>query len=232
MDVRSQEIPRRYTRFQELNAFEWLELQRRLFPVAIPDRASWEEPDAIVDVLNQVGKPNLNHMLFPFEGGMDLIGAEASDREPGCIELLTDGAAYLVKTVRLIFDSFRTAPQWSYFWLETRQLEPTGIGSTGRNSYTEELMTVGDEYVSLSWVPDSSEPDDDSETDYSEAESLAEETRRMARCLRPGNFLIVQKTSPYNRDDKTYDARHNKMRSDEFRTYIDGRRKATRVRYQ
>ncbi|MCU1336360.1 MAG: hypothetical protein JWO19_1941 [Bryobacterales bacterium] len=230
MDVQSQEIPLPYTRFQALNAFEWLELQRRLFPVAIPNRATWEELDAIADVLNKVGKPNLNHMLLPFGGGMDLIGAEASDREPGCIELLTDGTLYLVKPVRLIFDSFRSDPQWSYFWLETRQLEPTGIGSIGRNSYTEELMTVGDEYVSSSWTPDSPEPDDDSETDSSEAESLPEEPRRIARCLRPGNFLIVQKTCPYNRDGKTYDARHNKVSLDEFRVYLDGRRKAARVR--
>src|SRR5689334_24301328 len=151
MDIRSHEILLPYTRFQALNAFDWLELQRGLFPVAVPDRATWEGVEAIADVLNKVGKPNLNHMLLPFGGGMDLIGAEASDRELGCVKLLTDGTLYLVKPVRLIFDSFRADPQWSYFWLETRQLEPTGIGRVGRNSYTEELLTVGDEYLSSSW---------------------------------------------------------------------------------
>jgi len=223
MDVQSQEIPLPYTRFQALNAFEWLELQRRLFPVAIPNRATWEELGAITDVLNKVGKPNLNHMLFPFGGGMDLIGAEASDREPGCIELLTDGSVYLVKPVRLIFDSFRTEPQWSYFWLETRQLGSSGIyPDLAPNSYKEELIDVGDEYVPWScW-----------EADSFEGEPLPEDARKMARCLRPGNFLIVQKTCPYNRDGKTYDARHNKMSVDEFRIYLDGRRKAARVRYQ
>ena len=204
--------------------------------MAVPDRATWEGVEAIADVLNKVGKPNLNHMLLPFGGGMDLIGAEASDRELGCVKLLTDGTLYLVKPVRLIFDSFRADPQWSYFWLETRQLEPTGIGRVGRNSYTEELLTVGDEYLSSSWEPDSSEPDssepDDFESESFEGELQPEEPRRMARCLRPGNFLIVQKTCPYNRDGKTYDARHNKMELETFHLYLDGRRKAARERYQ
>jgi hypothetical protein len=35
-----------------------------------------------------------------------------------------------------------------------------------------------------------------------------------------GVFLIVQKRSLYNRSNTTYDGRHNKMDSEEFRVYI------------
>ncbi len=36
-----------------------------------------------------------------------------------------------------------------------------------------------------------------------------------------GDFVIFQKTSTYNRITDTYDGRHNKMSTDEFRLYIE-----------
>src|SRR5579863_3217970 len=104
--------------FVERNRLEWAAVQRRLFPISAPSRATWEDLDEIVEVVNLIGRiQDLCHVLLPGRGGVDLVGAETS-HEPGCIALLTPGTTHVAKAERLHFESFRNDPQWSYFWLE------------------------------------------------------------------------------------------------------------------
>jgi hypothetical protein len=192
--------------FTERNALQWAGLQRRLFPAGAPAHATWNGSNRIVDVLDIVGEiPDVNHMHLPWGGGMDLVGAESSVREPGCVELKTPGSIYLVKTEHLHFESFNDDPAWAYFWLDTVGLEPSGEGSV--RHLHESVTDIGGNFYA-----DWSCRDEDN---YG-GEPLPENSRRVVRCLR-GSFLIVQKTSLYNRISQTYDGRHNKMGADGFR---------------
>lgn len=198
--------------FREYNALQWKEILQKLFPSAVPCRAKWEHTDDIIAVLNILGETSgLNHLFFPSGGGLDLERAVRCEREPGCIELITNGCFNIVKPIRLLFESFNDDPQWNYFRLETGGLAPTGVHpNLRRDRLYEELTEVGGEfYASRScW--------DDNEYD---GKPLPDNSRVLMRYFR-GAFVIFQKTSIYNRIPATYDARHNKMGADEFRAYI------------
>jgi len=88
--------------FPEHNLLRWVEAQRRLFPLMVPTRATWEDIDDIVAVLNILGETsNLNHLFFPSGGGLDLERVFRSEREPGCLELVTNGIANLKTSVQI-----------------------------------------------------------------------------------------------------------------------------------
>ena len=197
--------------FPEQNPLQWVELQRRLFPITLPTRVIWEDLDEIVVVLNLLGETsNLNHLLFPDSGGLDLERATRSTREPGCIELTTNNIATIIRPARLLFEAFGYDPEWNYFRLEAADLEPSGVYQLEADTLYEELTDIGGEsYVDRSYWD---------QNEYDE-HPLPEESRAVMRFFR-GAFVIFQKTSLYNQLSETYDARHNKMSADEFREYI------------
>lgn len=198
--------------FHEHNPLQWVETQRRIFPLTVPTRAIWENLDDIVVMLNVLGETsNLNHLFFPDGGGLDLMRASQSKREPGCIELLMNDIPFLVKPAKLMFESFNDDPQWNYFRLETEDLDPSGVYPDLPNDcLNEELVEVGGEFYA-----DRSCWDEDS---YNE-EPLPEGSRLIIRYFR-GAFVIFQKTSMYNNIRATYDGRHNRFDADGFRAYI------------
>lgn len=198
--------------FRETNRLEWADVQARMFPVVVPTRAVWEDVDLIVDVLTLLGeKPNLNHLFLPRGGGLDLRRAARSVREPGCIELITNGCVSLLKPRRLMFESFLGDPQWNYFRLEADDLEPSGVYEDLDQSVGhEEVTDVGGKiYAERSYW----------DYDEYEGEPLPPDSRPLMRHFR-GAFVIFQKTSIYNRNSSTYDARHNNVSADGFREYI------------
>ncbi|HLV96999.1 MAG TPA: protein kinase [Candidatus Acidoferrales bacterium] len=196
----------------EYNRLQWAEIQGRLFPLRVPTHARWHTLDDIIAVLNALGETSdLNHLLFPSGGGLDLDRAAPSEREGDCIELITSDHANIVRPIRLLFESFGDDPQWNYFRLETSSLSPTGVyrNRSSEQPY-EEVTDLGDEYVTASaW-------------EYGEylGEPLPSNARLVTRFSKPGAFVIFQKTSIYNSIPSTYDARHNQMGSDTFRAYI------------
>jgi serine/threonine-protein kinase len=118
------------------NSVDWRMVLQDLFPTAIPMRAVWTDLNQIRAVLGVVGRvTNLNHLFFPRSGGLDLEGTTASV-ESGCLELITDGLANIVKPARLEFESFSHDPQWDYFRLYAHPLEPSGV-------YPETLREIG-----------------------------------------------------------------------------------------
>lgn len=198
--------------FRETNPLEWADVQARMFPVVVPTRAVWEDVDLIVDVLTLLGeKPNLNHLFLPSGGGLDLHRAARSVREPGCIEFITNGCVSLLKPRRLMFESFLGDPQWNYFRLAADDLEPSGVYEDLDQSVGhEELTDIGRKIYAerLYW-----------DCDEYEGGPLPPHSRPLMRYFR-GAFVIFQKTSIYNRNPSTYDARHNNVSADGFREYI------------
>ena len=139
---------------------------------------------------------------------MDLEGAKLG-LEPHTIELIIDvNYVDLIKPKRLIFENFGTNAQWNYFRIETDELEPTGIRSVYRDY--EALIEVGPlHYIDRSYWDEG----------YYEGERLPSNARLVTRYMK-GDFVIFSKTSFYNHASSTYDGRHNKMTTDEFREYI------------
>ena len=76
--------------WKKRNPIEWQELQKQLFPMAMPQRVIWEELTDIAHILNLVGSiPSLNQLFYPSGGTRDLEGANVG-LEPHTIELVID----------------------------------------------------------------------------------------------------------------------------------------------
>jgi serine/threonine-protein kinase len=187
----------------------WQTIQKKLFPEAVPTRIIWEDKAEIVQVLNLLGKHQINHMLFPTGGGLDLYSASLG-KEPETIELVTDKeeiGVELIKPKRLIFEYIDNSYEWNYFRLETDELAPTGTEEVFRNQET--LVELDDtEYIEgYHW-----------NTGIYEDKKLPSNARVVVRHIH-GTFLIVQKVAVYNHTD-SYDGLHNHMTTDEFRNYV------------
>jgi serine/threonine protein kinase len=199
-----------YRDFEKRNPLQWRDVQAKLFPTAVPHRAIWESVDRIVEILNLLASfDNLNHMLLPGSGGMDMLGARLG-LDPQTVELIVgDQSVYLVKPKKLVFESFDFDLEWNYFRLETDGLKPTGIGDLYRER--EHLVEVApQEYITR--------------TDWEAADGTDYPAglKHVCRYLK-GDFLILQKTSLYNRIPSTYDGRHSQMSTDDFRQYISNK---------
>lgn len=198
--------------FHLRNNNQWIEILNKLFPVSIPQRVVWIEIEKIIQVLQILGSTkDLNHLFLPESGGLDLIDARKSV-EDNCIELDLQ-SIYIIKPQRLIFESFGEDLSWSYFRLETGDLQPSGV-------YESDSFKIQELVSELN-------PGQYDKFEIAERRSyyrdigynIPENTRHVTRYFN-GNFVIFNKRSHYNLDLSTYDGRHNKMETTEFRNYI------------
>lgn len=199
--------------FDDRNGNEWREVSERIFPMGQPSRAQWEDRRQICDILSVASSiKGLNHMFYPTGGGMTLQGAELAP-EPGMIQLKVSEKAYeICSPERLIFESYAGKPEWNYFRLELKSVKSYLDLDTGGNLKSSEEVTEirPGVYVPLeAWFEDEFR-----------GEPLTDASRRVTR-FSGGSFVLFSTSSPYNRDSSTYDARHNKMSSEEFKAYID-----------
>jgi serine/threonine-protein kinase len=206
--------------FHKRNLEQWFEIQKKLFPTAFPKRVIWENKTDIISVLKLLTTyDNLNHMFFPNRGGMDLEDVRLS-YETDCIELdfeLID----IVKPKRLIFECFSYDPEWNYFRLELHELQPSGVSEIEENQEPDESEYLSEDVTEIS--PGYYDKFDllENREEYEDlGYEIPSNARQVTRWLK-GSFVIFNKRSPYNLDPQTYDARHNKMDTDEFRNYID-----------
>jgi serine/threonine-protein kinase len=197
--------------YDKQNKDEWRRIQQQIFPAAIPQRVFWKDANQIIIILNILGNSkNFNHTFFPDGGGLDLESAKLSI-EKACIELRCNSLVYIVKPLRLIFESFSEDPQWNYFRLETGGLDPIEERIKD-NDFSFEVFTEisPGKYVEYSaW-----------DNDEYNGKPLPDTARPVARYFK-GDFVIFCKKSYYNKDHSTYDGRHNKMTTEQFRKYIE-----------
>ena len=202
--------------FETENLIVWEKTISELFPIAIPNNCLWMSIDSIIPILNKLGSPgNVNHTLFPTGGGHDLTGVKKSS-EKGCIELSTPNSVRIVKPKVLEFNYFPNNTKWAYFRLETAGLKP--ITPNIDPSFIKEKITELEpgHYVEKEiW--------EKGYLGYNEKNNrilLPKSARIVSRYFR-GSFVIFPKSSPYNKNHVTYDARHDRMNSKKFRQYIE-----------
>lgn len=202
--------------FREKNLLNWEKLLLVMFNGNIHDYYHWDDSNDIINVLNFIGKDkNLNHTFFPTGGGLDLIGA-GNSIEHGCIELyFHEKAADIIRPKILSFHSFGSPYEWSYFRLDTYELKPSGVYEAS-DRQSEELTEISPgQYIDRYYWDIGSYGRDESGVPA----ALPECARVITRFF-SGSFVIFAKGSIYNAISGTYDARHSKMTSDEFRQYI------------
>lgn len=190
------------------NRLQWKDIQKKLFPSGPPTRAIWEQQEDIINVLNELSiTDNLNHIFFPTGGGLNLLGVKKS-HEDGCIELNV-GYQIILKPKRFVFESFSFEEEWNYFRLESDALAPSGYyPKVDKHEILTELEPLV--YTDANC----------SEYNDFNGKELPKGARTIDRLLVESSFVIFQNTSIYNKVSSTYDARHNKMTTDEFREYI------------
>jgi serine/threonine protein kinase len=199
--------------FSERNLVEWTELTQKLFPLGAPSRTTWTQIDAICAVLSEVAEvPALNHMFYPSGGGNTITSVSRSS-EDGMIMLhIGEKIAEILKPKKLTYEHFNGDTHWNYFRLEAELIKPTGIeGALDSDGISETLteITPGVYYPYLHW-------------DYNDfnGQPLPETARPVTRYLK-GSFVFFSTNSAYNNTSETYDARHNKMTEELFRSYIE-----------
>ena len=202
--------------FETENLIVWEKIIRKLFPIAIPNNCLWKSIDSIISILNKLGSAdNLNHTLFPAGGGHDLTGAKRSP-EKGCVEFSTPNSVRIVKPKVLEFNYFPNNTDWAYFRLETAGLK--SITPNANSLFIKEKVTELEpgHYVEKEiW--------EKGYMGYNEKNNrilLPKSARLVSRYIK-GSFVIFAKSSPYNKNHVTYDARHDKMNSKKFRQYIE-----------
>lgn len=203
----------------------WNNLQLDLFENKIPQRYVWEDIDDIVDVLNMISNHTVlkidngnymgNHMFLPQGGGFSLKKVTTS-MEEDCIEL---NGNIIVKPKRLTFESFASDSSWNYFRLELNDLEKSGVYEDNGSMYEEVAETVKGHYENRHVL-------DDVDSYKESGGEVSDDARFLTRNFN-GSFVIFPTDSEYNRNDKvirnSYDGRHNKMSSDDFRSYIESK---------
>ena len=196
--------------FQKSNYSEWKYLQNRLFPKTVPLHAEWRDIDSIIKILNDIGSmPGLNHMFLPTGGGQDVESAKYANEE-GCICLVAGGCNYIFKPYRLELENYgKRDYRWGYFRLQLEPIEPisNAIYEDCRESLIEDFPG---HYIESNLA---------SYGRYDDGTEFPKGHRQVDRFLN-GSFVIFSKQSVYNHISGTYDARHNKMSSMEFRHYI------------
>ncbi len=188
------------------NPIEWKETLSQLFPFCIPERAIWTNVEEIYEILKILCSINsLNHMFYPDGGGDDLREVKLLNYDKQYIEINGD----LISPKKLIFEKVSNSYQWQYFRIELNELDKISKHEYREGAeYLTEIENGVFQEIEI-W-------------DNREFNELPETARPIKRFLK-GSFVIFQKMSQYNHLKgfyDAYDARHNKMNSEEFKAYI------------
>jgi hypothetical protein len=198
--------------FKLSGALEWKFVQLQVFGQDPPHRATWDAPHAIVRVLNSaVCKDNLNHCFVPRAGGMDLRNCSASGNDV----TFGFGIPYIARVRWMEAVLWADCPEWSYFWIEFDEVLPfKAPDDEEKHEYDYLVLLPSGELVSTEGSEDGV-----FETPAGERVPLPEGWRHVVRIL-SGSLVVFAKTSPYNSDSSTYDARHIGLGPDRFYSYI------------
>lgn len=199
-----------HSNFSKTNPKEWVDIQNEIFPFGVPKHAEWTNLVDIISILKQIAKfKSVVHVYLPTIGGEDLESVESSLEEDK-IMLTAGETCMILKPKKLMFESFDDKYSRNYFRIVTVGFEPVGFEGAipDDNFYPEEVVNINGKWYYQS------EPEYFDE----EASNILDVQERY---YQGGDFLIVQKRSPYNLAGENYDGRHSKMSPKNFRTYVE-----------
>ena len=182
------------------NPEQWLAALAAAFPAGIPETSSWHLVREMAAVLQAFCRPNLNHVLLPGGGGMDMLAC-GPGKLADTIELSSDPCiAYICQPTRLTFEYLPSAPWESFFLLESEGLQPfTSALQEGRTREEAVELPDGRLLERSCWEPGTYRPSPDADD-----VPLPASARRVKRFFR-GKFLVVAKSSWWNSVPEAYD---------------------------
>jgi serine/threonine-protein kinase len=202
--------------FAARNRARWRAAIGKAFGNAPPQSAQCTALDEMVRVLTPFMGENLNHTMMPGGGGFDMDGI-ARARELACLEFSSSPKCVTVfRPAVLFFEHLSDSPWNSFFLVETRPLEASGVYGGDETTYEEVLEVAPGKYVSRGHL-------DEGHMGYDEEGReipLPEGNRLVCRYM-TGRFLIVAKASLWNLVSATYDGRHDSMSAAEIRRQIE-----------
>ena len=159
------------------NQRKWQDTLLQIFPQHIPDQKEWKKLGDISNLLNIIGQKE-NHAFFPNGGGLDVINAQPSIHEAGCLEVNFDGLINILQPAKMTFFKVNGTLLCSYFKVSLITLRPSQVHPN--TTECEEVMDKQGDYYSTDrgYAPESG-------------------ARRITRLLR-GDIYIFGKGSPYN----------------------------------
>jgi len=202
-------MPTKDTKFDKESLDSWNQMLTELFPFGVPLYCKWGDLSDIARILDFIGHYKIaNHTFFPSGGGLDLSGCHLSDLEKDCIDIDFCSIPHIVKPEILSFDSVGNEEELSYFRLELKDLDPTGICGPPLHQY-EELALINGRYEDRAHF----------DAGIFNGEPLPPDTRVVRREW-GGAILIFCKVSPYNKVPMTYNPEFAKMSRDDFHELI------------
>ncbi|RBP04496.1 protein kinase domain-containing protein [Rossellomorea aquimaris] len=196
----------------------WRFIEQNVLQQTKPSTVIWKERSQVVEILKQISITNFNHTFIHEGGGMDLIDIDFfDDIENGMVSInFGFNMVQVFKVKRLIWELPNNDPEFSYFRLEFDKIKPIFPQAVIelQDWMENQKYQSAERIVSEDLIVNSKgkyEP-------YREEEGVtfSSVTRRF-----DGSFLIVPKGSIYNSIQNTYDGRHSKFCSEEFREYME-----------
>lgn len=109
------------------NKSEWTNAITQTFGMSFPLSTTWNDIEAIRQVLNPFVKQNLNLTLLPV-GGCYIMATVSRSPEQGCLEFSHDLIfVQIFRPKTLFFEHFPESPWNSFFLLELHDLPPCGV---------------------------------------------------------------------------------------------------------
>jgi hypothetical protein len=192
--------------FKSKNAKQWDAGLTQVFPLSVPATKKWTYPAEIVSVLNYFCGKAVNHTMLPSRGGSDILRV-AYNSTSDLIEFSADSKrAYVSRPATLEFAYIKSSPVDSFFLLTIKSMDALGLDKdvTGNR---EEVIELPDGRLVSSHCLDRGYIGHDE--DGNEL-PVPENYRLLVRFLE-GKYLMVAKSSRWNRANGTYDGRHNKL---------------------
>ncbi len=202
--------------FLEENSRIWTNAIHQSFGENPPTSVFWSKMFGFFDkIIPFIGK-NLNHTMLPDRGGLDMKYIEKY-HEDNFLSFIPDkDVNYIYKFDNAHFEYIEESPVDSFFLVEAGFVEKTDVYDEV-NGCSEELVEVEEGYYVNRSVWESRFYFNSKKGEYV---NLPDEAKLIKRYLR-GKFLIVAKASLWNRDNSTYDGRHNRMSALKIRQTIN-----------
>lgn len=195
------------------NIQRWEEKIIQIFPHAIPNSCVWNDEIDILNILFTLCDKNLNDIFYPNGEVYSLMGIDFS-KEDKCLELITDQSIDIIKPIKLSFHYFDEAYEWTYFRIETDNLEQTTVYDF-KCLYKEELISLDNNggYIDIcNWHNGVYEDENKIIRELSDKDQV------INRFLQKSSFLIFPKDSLFNIH---YDKSLNRLTCDEFEKKIE-----------